>query len=181
MDTISNKEAALLGLLTEKPKHAWEIENDIRERDMRYWTEISLSSVYKLLNKLEERALLQSEIDLSKNNVARKVYAITEEGKKIFSLKLTELLSAWQPAVHPVDIGLANLHLLEKKEALKHLRRYGESLEKMISCYRDLETFLIHGKCPPGNIQLATRRLYLLEGEKTWLESFIRKFKRTHT
>lgn len=55
MIKISNKEMALLGLLSEKPKHAYEIENDIKERDMRYWTEISKSSIYKLLNKLEKK------------------------------------------------------------------------------------------------------------------------------
>jgi len=179
MNTISNKEAALLGLLSEKPKHAWEIENGIKERDMRFWTEISMSSVYKLLNKLEDRKLLKSEVRLSRNNVARKVYSITDEGKEIFSRKLTELVSAWQPSIHPVDIGLANLHLLNKKEAIEHLKLYAESLDKMIRCYHELEEFLIDGNCPPGNIQLATRRIFLLEGEKKWLNSFIRDFEKT--
>jgi len=35
MITITNKEAALLSLLSEKPKHAYEIEQDIKERDIK--------------------------------------------------------------------------------------------------------------------------------------------------
>ena len=177
MSTISNKEAALLGLISEKPKHAYEIENDIKERDMRYWTEISMSSVYKLLNKLEKRKLLESKINLSKNNVAQKVYSLTQEGKKALKEKLKALVSTWQPIKHPIDIGLANLELLSRKERINQLTKYSESLDKMIKCYLDLEKFLIDGKCPLGNIQLATRRLYLLKAEKNWLKKFIEDYK----
>ncbi|MFH1174172.1 MAG: PadR family transcriptional regulator [archaeon] len=177
MTTISNKEAALLGLISEKPKHAYEIENDIKERDMRYRTEISMSSIYKLLNKLESIKLLESKVKLSKNNVAQKVYSITNQGKKVFKNKLKELVSAWQPSKHPIDIGLANLNLLNKKEAMEQLTKYSESLDKMIKCYDELEKFLIDGKCHLGNIQLATRRIFLIKAEKKWLSKFIEDFK----
>lgn len=178
MITISNKEAALLGLISEKPKHAYEIENDIKERDMRYWTEISMSSVYKLLNKLEARRLLISKTQLSSKNIVQKVYSITNDGKKIFKEKLVELASAWQPSIQPVDISLANLNLLSKPEAIKALNNYSESLDKMLKCYSDLQKYLIENKCHLANIQLATRRLYLLQGEKEWIKKFIQDFKK---
>ncbi|MFC1586237.1 PadR family transcriptional regulator [Fibrobacterota bacterium] len=177
MITISNKEAALLGLISEKSKHAYEIESDIKERDMRYWTEISMSSVYKLLNKMERRKLLKSTVKLSKNNMTQKVYSLTTLGKNIFKRKVTELASEWLPSIHPVDISLANLNTLSKKEAASCLRKYADSLDKMIKCYRELETFLINQNCPPGNIQLATRRICLLQGEKKWLADFQKELK----
>lgn len=176
MPTISNKEAALLGLLSEKPKHAYEIENDIQERDMRYWTEISMSSVYKLLNKLEDKKLLASKIKLSQNNVTQKVYALTKLGDKVFKDKLKELVSIWQPTIHPIDIGLANLSLLGKKSTLLELNKYSDAIDKMLKCYRELETFLVKSKCLIGNIQLATRRIYLLKAEKEWLMKFIKDY-----
>ncbi len=177
MVTISNKEAALLGLLSEKSKHAYEIETDIKERDMRYWTEISMSSVYKLLKKLEERKLLKSEVKLSKNNVAQKIYSLTDKGKEIFKEKLKDLVSVWQPMINPIDIGLANLNLLNKKEAIEKLNKYSESLSKMIKCYGDLEKFLTESKCHLSNIQLATRRIFMLKGERKWLIKFIEDYK----
>lgn len=176
MIAVSNKEAALLGLISENPKHAYEIENDIKERDMRYWTEISMSSVYKLLNKLERGDLLHSKVKLSKNNVAQKIYSITEKGKKAFKDKLKELISVWQPSKHPIDIGLANLNLLSKKEAAAQLAKYAESLAKMMRCYIELEKFLVGRKCPLWNIQLATRRIYLAKAEKKWLSKFIKDY-----
>jgi DNA-binding PadR family transcriptional regulator len=177
MSTISNKEAALLGLLSEKPKHAYEIETDIKERDMRYWTEISMSSVYKLLNKLEEGGFLKSEVNVSKNNVAQKVYHLTAQGKKELKEKICVLASEWQPAIHPIDISLANLGLISKKEAVECLEDYGRSLDKIIKCYGELEKFLTDNKCPRGNVQLATRRIRMLGGEKKWLDEFVGELK----
>jgi DNA-binding PadR family transcriptional regulator len=175
MSKITNKEAALLCLLSEKPKHAYEIEQDIKERDMRYWTEISMSSVYKLLNKLEGRGFLRSSVKLSKKNVAQKVYALTPPGKKAFKDKLTLLLSTWEATKYPLDIGLAGLWMLGDKEAIAWLTRYDEQLDKMLVCYAELEQYLQEHQCPPGNMQLAVRRLYMLQGEKTWLRAFIKE------
>jgi len=178
MITISNKEAALLGLLSEKPKHAYEIEDNIKGRDMRYWTEISMSSVYKLLNKLEKRKLLRSEVKLSKNNVAQKVYSLTPLGKNSFKEKLNVLVSKWQPSIHPIDVSLANLDLLSKKEVFNGLKEYRKSLDEMIKCYGELEKFLLKEKCGLANLQLATRRIYMLKGEKMWLTKFTEDFKK---
>ena len=175
MKTITNKEAALLNLLSEKPKHAYEIEQDIQERDMRYWTEISMSSVYKLLNKLEGQGLLRSAVKLSKKNVAQKVYALTAKGKKAFTDKLRLLLTTWEVTKSPLDIGLASLWLLGNEEAIALLAKYGEHLERMLVCYAELEKYLKEHQCPPGNVQLATRRLHMLAGEKKWLQEFIKE------
>ena len=60
MPTLSNKETALLMLLSEQPMHAYQIEKIVEQRAMREWTEISMSSIYKLLRKLEARRLISS-------------------------------------------------------------------------------------------------------------------------
>lgn len=173
MVTISNKEAALMGLVCEKPKHAYEVESDIKERDMRYWTDISMSSVYKLLNKLEERGLLESEMRLSEKNINQKVYFPTKEGRKQFKEKVSELISEWEGPVQGIDIGLSNMYLLEKEDALLLLRDYSTAIDKMLKCYKELEDYLVEGGCNFPNVQLATRRLFILKGEKEWIEYFI--------
>jgi DNA-binding PadR family transcriptional regulator len=177
MATISNKEAALLGLICEKPKHAYEVESDIKERDMRYWTEISMSSVYKLLNKLEDRDFLKSEMKLSERNVNQKVYSITEEGMSQFKQKLMEMLSTLEPIVNPIDVGLSNMYLLNRDKALNMLDKYSLALDKMIKCYHELEDYLVKSGCNYPNVQLATRRIFMLEGEKKWILKFMEGLK----
>lgn len=167
-------------MLCEKPKHAYEIKLDIENRSMDYWTEISQSSIYKLLNKLEQREILSSSLTLSRNNLSQKVYTVTETGKEQFREKLRELASAWQPSIHPVDVALKNLPLLEKEDALKCLRSYQKSLEETIQGYRELEGYLKEHEAHLANMQLAIRRIYLLEGEKKWLEDFLEEFENEH-
>jgi len=77
-DRMGNKEIAVLGLLSERPMHGYDLEHEIRMRDMRYWTEISMSSVYKILKKLEEKGLINCEVKQTPNNVAQKVYSLTD-------------------------------------------------------------------------------------------------------
>ncbi|WP_407355202.1 PadR family transcriptional regulator [Methanolobus sp. WCC5] len=173
--TISSKEVALLGLVYEKPKHAYEIENDIKERDMRYWTDISMSSVYKLLNKLEKNGLLESEIRLSENNISQKIYKITPQGKYVLKDGVRELVSAWQPSKYPVDVALSNLTLLNKTDAVQSLNSYSKSLDEMIEYYKALEKSLQDHACDLSYVQLATRRICLLRAEKEWITNFIVK------
>jgi DNA-binding PadR family transcriptional regulator len=46
MPNLSNAEAALLGLLSEQSMYPYQIEKEVRYREMRFWTELSMSSIY---------------------------------------------------------------------------------------------------------------------------------------
>lgn len=177
MNTITNKEAALLGLLSEKPKHAYEIKLDIENRSMDYWTEISQSSIYKLLNKLEKIKLVESTLKLSEKNVSQKIYSITNHGSQQFQEKLKELVSEWQPTICPIDVALKNLNLLDNSTAIECLEKYRDSLDKTIKGYYDLEKYLADNNAHLANMQLAIRRIYMLKGEKKWINKFIEQYK----
>ena len=51
---VTEAELMILGLLAERPRHGYEIEEVIEARGMREWTAIGFSSIYYLLNKLEK-------------------------------------------------------------------------------------------------------------------------------
>ena len=174
MGTINNKEAALLGLLSEKSKHAYEIKLDIENRSMDYWTEISQSSIYKLLRRLENHKLVESKLKLSTKNITQKIYSLTKLGNELFEAKIKELISEWQPTIHPIDVALKNLNLLDKNDAIDCLNKYGDSLDKTIKGYKELEKYLIDNHAHKANMQLATRRVFMLKGERSWLDNFIR-------
>ena len=176
MNIITNKEAALLGLLSEKPKHAYEIKLDIENRSMDYWTEISQSSIYKLLNKLENNKLVESIVKLSEKNVSQKIYSITKQGSKHFKDKIIELASVWHPTICPIDVALKNLNLLDKKDAIDCLKNYKNSLKETINGYYELEKYLNKHHAHKANLQLATRRIFMLKGEEKWLNTFIKEY-----
>jgi DNA-binding PadR family transcriptional regulator len=173
MDTISNKEMALLGLLSEGPMHAYGIEKEIENRSMREWTEISMSSVYKLLNKLEEDGMIGSEARLAPNNVAQRVYAITESGRAALRERIKAFLSDPEHYLHRIDLATSHLDQLSKEEALECLGKYRDKLADGIRCYGELEGYLRSVECPIHSMALARRPRYLLEGEIGWVDEYV--------
>src|SRR3970040_1003608 len=80
---MTNAELAILGLVLEKPRHGYEIEQVIEARGMREWTEVGFSSIYYILKKLETERLCRSQTERqSGRGPARRVYQITPAGEK---------------------------------------------------------------------------------------------------
>jgi PadR family transcriptional regulator AphA len=78
-------EWALLGLLTQKPMHGYELH--------RYFTDpsalgqvwyLGLSQMYKLLKDLEAQSYVEATVELQESYPARKVYHITPSGQAAF-------------------------------------------------------------------------------------------------
>jgi DNA-binding PadR family transcriptional regulator len=173
MNILSNIEVAVLGLICEKPMHGYEIEKTIEDRNMRYWTEISLPSIYKVLKKLEEKGLIKSEIKLSKNNVAQKIYTATENGQSTLKNNLIEILSNVEKTTWRIDLAVANICFLSKQERHECLKKYIQSIDESIRIYEGVKKFFEEHKYPQSDYALATRPIMHFRAEKEWAKEFI--------
>ncbi len=145
IDTLTNTELAILGLVAERPKHGYQVEQDIAERGMREWTEIGFSSIYYVLNKLEAAGWLESQAggeedadgaaaggpaveaetsspdhrarSLHRAGPARKVYRLTAAGWAGYRAGVRERLANPRPRSGDFDLALANLPALPPEEA----------------------------------------------------------------
>ncbi len=176
MESLSNAEAALLGLLSECPMYPYQIEKEVQQRDMRYWTELSMSSIYKLLRKLEKQNLVTSKIKISEDNRTRKIYKLAETGRTSLEEKIKVLLSEPEHIRWRMDIGISNLGILPVNEAVECLKKYRQKLKENISGYLKLEEYLKEHNCPDHRLGLAVRPVRLMEGELKWLENYIKEF-----
>ena len=116
MTDLSNAEAALLGLLSEKAMYPYQIEQEVKYRDMRFWTELSMSAIYKLLRKQEKDGFVKSTNEISAENRLKKVYSISEMGKAALKDKIEKLLSFPEHIRWQFDIGMYNADLLSKPQ-----------------------------------------------------------------
>jgi excinuclease UvrABC ATPase subunit len=73
--------------------YPYQIEQEVNYRDMRFWNDLSMSSIYKLLAILESKGLVVRANEVSPENRVRKLYSISEEGARALQSKLKELLS----------------------------------------------------------------------------------------
>ncbi len=171
---ISNAESALLGLLCEGPMYPYQMSKEVQERSMDEWTDLSTSSIYKLLRKLEKDELLTGKVEISRGNRTRKIYKITEMGRETLWMKVKSLLQKPQDCKWQMDIAISNLAVVGKDEVLISLKNYRASLLQKIECYKALEKYLVETGCPGYRLGLATRPFHILNGELKWLEKYMK-------
>ncbi len=173
MTELTNTKTALLGLLSEAPMHPYQIEKEVKYRDMRFWAGLSMSSIYKLLRDLEKDGLVKRTNKISSENRLRKLYTISAEGKRALKAKLKTLLSEPEHIRWQIDIGTYNSSLLPTKTIQSSLEQYRLALEEKIIDYEALLKFLQDSGCPPHRFGVATRPAFLLKGEIEWVDSYL--------
>ncbi len=152
--------------------HGYEIEKTIEERNMRYWTEISLPSIYKVLKKLEKQGLIKAEIRLSKNNITQKIYTATQEGHRTMKNNLIDILSNVEKTIWRVDLAIANLCFLSNEEIQTSLQNYMKTIDESINVYRSVKALFEERNYPLSDYALAERPIMHLETEKKWAKNF---------
>lgn len=173
MVKISPKEIALLDLLSEGPMHPYKIDQEIKNRSMHEWTEISTSSIYKLLKKLEEKGLVKSRLKQSSQNLLQKIYALTPRGKAKLKESLKLFLSQPEKMLFRIDLATSHLNRLTMEETIDCLSAYRENLLSSLKCYRELEEYLLGCHCSWSSLALAKRPQHLLRGELDWLKEYL--------
>lgn len=121
-------ELSILSLIVERPRHGYEIEQIIEQRGMRDWAEISFSSIYYLLRRLETQKNVRSRIQADgSGGAARRVYSATAAGESLCK-EAFEALSQPRRAYVPFLAGLFNLARLPSEARLTALRQYSKKL-----------------------------------------------------
>jgi DNA-binding PadR family transcriptional regulator len=174
---LSNAEAALLGLLAERSKHPYQIEKDVEYRDMRSWTDLSMSSIYKLLRKLEDQEFVSSSTSITEGNRARKEYRISDSGAEALAVKLRALLRRPEILKDPFHVAIYNSDLLERDELVSCLEFYREEVQEFITGYERLEAFLKSEACSSARLAVAIRPRYQWEGVLKWTDEFLAALK----
>ena len=175
---MTSAEFAILSLIVELPRHGYEIEQIIEERGMREWTEVSFSSIYYLLKKLEKKSLIISRTEPSaKRGPARKVYQITTAGMDACHKATVEALKTPHLCYAPIQLGLSNLSQLSVAEAVTTLRqRHNGLIERLVHVQARRET---QQPLPYFVEAVFDYSLTMIEVEKKWIEKFIHQLEET--
>lgn len=171
---MTNAELAVLSLIAEKPRHGYQIEQVIEERDMRRWTEIGFSSIYFLLKKLERQGLIKGKLEKTGQGPARKVYRPTDAGMKAVHAAIIEALSTPQPKPRPLMLGLVNLNSVSTNEALTALNQYSEHLTAGIEILINVRNGKLHSH-PYFVDAVFELGLMVMQAELEWLQRFMQQ------
>jgi DNA-binding PadR family transcriptional regulator len=171
---MTNAELAILSLIAEKPHHGYEIEQVIDARGMREWTEVSFSSIYYLLKKLEGQELIQGRTEPSKGKgPGRKVYRITPVGRRAWRRAALAALANPDRTYSPFQLGLANLPLIPAEKAIQALLEYSQRLRDRRKHVRDrLDSAA--DDLPFHAAAMFDLSLTMIEAELSWVQRFVR-------
>ena len=170
---MTNAELVILSLVSEQPRHGYQIEQVIEEREMREWTELGFSSIYYLLNKLEDQGLITGElVKVSGRGPARKVYTITEIGLETCQDGIHAALSEPPRPESMFLLGMSNLPSVPSGGAISALRNYAATLSER---QEHLQARLIGGRdYLPFHVEaMFDFSLTMIQAELAWIENFI--------
>ncbi|MEM9494549.1 MAG: PadR family transcriptional regulator [Pseudomonadota bacterium] len=136
LQSVTDAELLVLGLVAEMSRHGYELERVIEERGMREWTQIGFSSIYFVLGKLQKKELVSA--DTPPEPKARKVYSLTDKGQETLTARTFDALSAVRPTYSSVLLGMVHWPVLDRKGALEALRLRAEAVQREIARLEDI-------------------------------------------
>lgn len=171
---MTDAELAILGLLAEKARHGYDIEQVIEQRDMRQWTAVGFSSIYYVLGKLEKAGWVRSQLDTdNQQGPARKVYRLTAEGFAAWRQAILDSLATPRQHNDPFQLGLSSLPAIDRGDALNALKARHERLSQTLTRVRARHQDAQSHHAPPHVDAMFDLSVTLLEAEVGWLDRFI--------
>ena len=134
-----------------------------------------MSSIYKLLRKLEGEKFINKRREDTENGITKNVFSLTAEGRKALTTRFGEILTEPEHTKWQMDLATSHLDVLPLDEVLLCLNAYRTKLVERIQGYQELDVYLGEQDCPLPARALARRPQLLLEGEIKWLDTYIQE------
>lgn len=169
---ICNAEATILGLLSEGPRHPYQISLDVEERGMQTWSELSRTTVYKMLRRLELRHLVKGVPESTTGGRKRCIYRPTAKGTAALAGYIEQELSRHATHKSPFDAAIYWSDRLPDIEVARLLGEYRKELQEAIGFWKCMVEYLAGIGCPKSDQALCDRKAHMLEGELAWLDKY---------
>ena len=131
---VSNPLAlAVLGCLSERPMHPYEISQTLRSRGKEHSIKLNYGSLYSVVESLQKHGLIEPQERVREGRrPERTVYAITDAGTAEFEDWLAELLSTPVKEFTSLEAGLSLMPGLPPDEVARLLEQRAERLHLQI-------------------------------------------------
>jgi DNA-binding PadR family transcriptional regulator len=159
----------ILGLISEKPRHGYDITREIASRGLRNWLKVSDVAVYKACARLERQGCLVSLSEKEGKGPERSVYQLTEGGRERLSDLLFEMMSSSDPIRNEFYLAFEFPGVLAPGEAQLALERRVESVSRLLAG-RKARLEALSGLADELAVSVCRHEVEVYEGELAWLE-----------
>ena len=130
---MSRVDLVILGLLTSQPMHGYKIVSFFEKRGLTFWTRIKTPTVYKALQRLEKQGFIVGKMQMEENNLPKKVFTLTENGRQECLKILRHYLFCKDQSISPLDFWNALRfvrHNISRAEFIRALENHQDWLSK---------------------------------------------------
>lgn len=171
---MDERHLLLLGLLMSQSRHGYQI-NEFIDNNLGRVSSMKRATAYALLERLERRGLVMHTTETVGNHPPRKVYSITEAGRRRFIELLRTLLVQAEQHTASTHIALMFLDYLPPDEALDLLDKRRSELEGQVHA---IEQTPKHGNGTGVDLAIQ-RRLAIMRADWHWLEQTIHRLSKS--
>ncbi len=163
----------MLSIIAEGPVYGYDLQTVIAQRGLRAWTQIGVSSMYYVLEKLVRQGLIEANGTPGLDDVARRQYRISAAGFGVLQTAVADLIST--PREHPdeFELGLANLHVLRPDQIRTAFTAYRQELTSLLAQARERQETLRRSGAPFHIVAMLGHREAILFAELTWMGQFV--------
>lgn len=162
----------VLGLLSERPMHGYQLKTVLEENHTDLWSEVSTGHLYYTLKKLKKMGLVSEEMERFGKRPPRQVYSLTEKGKQALKTGLDNLDVYSQRLYFSLDtiIGFARAISLPKGKLAELIERRVEAVNnEMEEVKKAWGEKASQGRLTYGEYMIFEHRNCLLKAEQKWL------------
>ena len=124
---------AVLGSLSERPMHPYEISTMLRSRGKDSSIKLNYGSLYSVVAALEKHGFIEAQETVRDGNrPERTVYRLTDAGQNEFTDWLSELIGSPAREYHPLEAGLAYMPGMHPDEVAELLEQRSAAVDAEI-------------------------------------------------
>ncbi|MGE0821715.1 MAG: PadR family transcriptional regulator [Candidatus Binatia bacterium] len=168
----------ILGLISERPRHGYELRQEVERRLYATYINLSGGSLYYNLGQLERAGYVEkTRVEQKGRYPARQVYQITQAGNEYLKTELRRLLfdtEGREKVFDPLNTALAFGHLVDGEELRAALATHLKWAQERIVWVRTQKRYWQSQEISFAQAKIIEHGLAHCEAEITWLKKFIR-------
>jgi len=167
----------ILGLLSEQPRHGYELRQEVERRLYATYINLSGGSLYYNLSQLERAGHVEKAwVEQKGRYPTRQVYQITLAGKEYLQAELRRLLfdtEGREKFFDPLNAALAFGHFIDYEELREALATHLKWAQKRAGWVAEQQEYWRVQNIPLVQAKIIEHGLACLKAEIAWLEQFL--------
>ncbi|HPO50003.1 MAG TPA: helix-turn-helix transcriptional regulator [Spirochaetota bacterium] len=169
---MTDSEFIILSFVNDGLNYSYLIEKVIEKKKLRDYFDLSFSSIYFLINELENKKFVETYQSFGKKGVGKKGIKITETGKEALKKALEEKFSGNPILSHPIDYIFLVCHNSNENQIKNGLNKYLKESERIYKFYlQKKETLEENENSLFGEKMIVNHFISRLKNEIEWVKA----------